>query len=140
MTPEELGIPQEQYSNLEKLAYLLETVDEDEFDMGCHAIDVGGELINPNQSYRAECGTVACAAGHLVKIAKPLMGEGWAELTSRVVGIEYGNRNWAWLFHEGWEGADNTALGASKRIRYLLEKGAPENWEDQMLGDAPLCY
>ena len=140
MTPKELGITEEQYGNLERLADILETVDEGEFDMGCYATPDDEVGLDPTEASKAECGTVACAAGHLVKIIKPLKEEGWEDFVYRTTGFSFGTLNWTWLFHGFWCPTDNTALGASKRIRYFLEKGRPKGVYAQMYGDTPLCY
>lgn len=141
MTPDDLGITKDQYSNLEKLADLLETVEEDKFDMRDFATLDGYGGFCPNYIHKVgECGTIACAAGHLVKIIEPLEGETWDDFIDRETGLECGSDIWSWLFDGGWVGTDNTALGASKRIRYFLKNDTPNDWLGQMLGDAPLCY
>lgn len=47
---------------------------------------------------------------------------------------------WYWLFSDGWRETDNTPSGAAARIRHLLSHGLPEDWREQMSGDAKLCY
>ena len=89
---------------------------------------------------RSECGTVACAAGHLVRIESPHEGESWLDFIGRITGVTHHLFSWDWLFAQVWVHTDNTAFGASKRIRYFLEKGVPENWGNQMRGGEPLCY
>ena len=143
MTPDELGITQDQYSNLSKLADLLETVDQDGFDMKEYAApeDDMFDALHPNEAYESKCGTVACAAGHLVKIVKPLKDDTWNDFIRRATGIKRYFDAWDWLFSEHWKLTDNTALGASKRIKHFLEKGVPVDWEDQMDdGNVELCY
>ena len=141
MTPEQLGITKDQYENLSKLADLLETVDRHSFDMKHYVVAADNEYdtFAPYAAHNADCGTVACAAGHLATIVKPLKDEGWIEFLDRVTGID-GALDWYWLFDGNWVRTDNTALGASKRIRYFLDNGAPSNVYAQMRGDAPLCY
>ena len=115
MTPEQLGITQEQYNNLEGLANILKTDADDSFDM----------------NHPAEL---------LVEIVKPLKSEYWDDFIHRATGIMCFVGAWDWLFSEHWKLTDNTALGASKRIRHFLDKGAPDDAHAQMCGDAPLCY
>lgn len=142
MTPEDLGITQHQRNNLEKLAVLLEAVEESGFDMGSYVVAADDEFhtFSPRQACNTECGTVACAAGHLVGIVKPLKGEGWDAFIDRATGV--GNRSiiWCWLFHGAWASVDNTARGASRRIKYFLERDVPDDWEEQLNGWVELRY
>ena len=103
-------------------------------------MDFEHDLLSPHEAKNIECGTVACAAGHLVNIALPFHRESWNSFIARVAGIHLVSDAWVWLFHEDWVRTDNTALGASKRIRHFLDNGAPNNVYAQMRGDAPLCY
>ena len=52
MTPDDLGITREQCSNLKKLADILETVDEDSFDMRDYVVPVEGCLLYTSPSPR----------------------------------------------------------------------------------------
>ena len=142
MTPQELEITKDQYRNLEKLAGLLETVDRDKFDMRDYVVPVEGEcdFFTPHEAHKSECGTVACAAGHLAKIVKPFEGEDWDDFVDRAIGFSDLSNKWCWLFSPRWVLTDNTALGASKRIKHLLENGVPIDWCEQMCDESPLCY
>ena len=56
-------------------------------------------------------------------------------------GVSYAARcYYEWCFSECWKDTDNTASGCAKRIKYLLEKGIPENWFSQMVGTNELSY
>ncbi len=87
----------------------------------------------------AECGTVACAAGHGPMAGiKPKSGERWIEYVDRVFALK--NSEFHWCFTGDWDGVDNTPHGAAARIRWMLDKGVPEDAHDQSYGHAPLCY
>lgn len=130
--------------NLLKLAAYLETlpVDSRKFDMSAF-VHAPGSWLNFRPSdvpeRYAECGTVACAAGHgpLAGI-KPKDREGWGEYVDRVFALS--NDEFGWCFTGGWSAIDNTPHGAAARIRWMLDKGLPENFHTQLRGDAPLCY
>lgn len=85
------------------------------------------------------CGTVGCAVGH-----GPYAGirkyatESWMEYSNRA--FKLSDSEWYFCFGANWAQIDNTAKGAGKRILYLLRKGLPKNWEDQISGEAKLTY
>ena len=120
MTPEQLGITQEQYDNLSKTADLLEAVNEDGFSMERYAKPDGYVEVNTSQVHKE--------------------GEYGDDFVYRETGIMCYVGAWDWLFNPAWAETDNTALGASKRIRHFLDKGAPDDAHAQMCGNAPLCY
>jgi hypothetical protein len=43
-------------------------------------------------------------------------------------------------FNNGDDDGYNTSQGAAARIEYMLKNGIPENYNDQILGKASLCY
>lgn len=67
------------------------------------------------------CGTVACAAGHLPYLPnapKPELTETWTEYTLRVL---FNRQDWDsamfdYMFAAAWRNIDNTPHGAAKRI------------------------
>ena len=115
-----------QRANLARLADYLETVPQSAFDM---------------ESFEEEtdCGTVACAVGHgpAAGFPKPVL-EAWTSYSSREFAPD--SPAWDWCFFGRWSETDNTPQGAAARIRYMLEHGVPENYEEQMCGDEPLSY
>lgn len=112
---------QDRKANLIKLSAYLRGVVED-FDM---------RYFNQYErdACKHACGTSACAVGHGPSAGlKPLLGERWISYSKRVF-IEFNDDTklaelaWEWCFSDEWSGVDNTALGASRRIDYLLEHG-----------------
>jgi len=125
--------------NLKLMADYIETISQDRFDMGKFRT---GELV------KHECGSVGCVIGHCTILDKnPLR----LDLDGHIdfdawsfdfTGLDsfYDNDKWQYLFSCEWETVDNTPAGAAKRIRYFLENGLPKNWQEQILGFAPLSY
>ena len=138
--------------NLRKLADYLLKLPEDykEFGMGSYFKNENYEKDEPTtvcellDQYR--CGSVGCAIGH-----GPLAGIG-IEVFDKYYGrfdiycsevfidAKLDHRAWDWCFSDDWDYVDNTHQGAAKRILWLLDKGLPDNWEDQMYGTDELCY
>lgn len=74
--------------------------------------------------YKPVCGSVGCAIGHGPYAGIPKAAEeAWAEYTERVFDLDMNELRWC--FSGLWAKYDNTPQGAAKRIRYLLEHGAP---------------
>lgn len=87
------------------------------------------------------CGTCGCAVGHGTLCIEPRNGrEDWDDYCYRVFGITPCSPEWGWMFNGSWYSADNTPQGAAARIDWYLANGIPDDWYDQMLGAAPLCY
>ncbi len=96
-----------------------------------------------------ECGAVACAVGHCIDAGfKPKkerhwftgeMGIDW-KATSEKYFVDPVSDAWGWMFSSYWSDVDNTPQGAALRICWYITNGLPDNWDDQMSGDAPLCY
>lgn len=149
MTPEQLGISQWQYNNLSKLADVLDTVDDSGFDMVHFSVDSNG-CKRGVSAPDPECATVACAAGHLPLVVEPHTSEStedeWEGYVNRVTGVDVVSDiagdldGWDWLFITNWCRVDNTAKGAAQRIRYMLNKGIPNDASCQIMGLKPLCY
>lgn len=120
------------------MAEYIRTIPQDRFAMGSYR-DTG---------YREQiCYSVGCVIGHCTAIDKdeniPRSESGnidfdlWSMLFT---GLSVGSEEWMWCFSGGWETSDNTAIGASKRIEYLLANGLPVDWFEQLRGWRPLCY
>jgi hypothetical protein len=140
-------------NNLRKLAdYLLKLPENYKgFDMGtflCVSEEDYYELEELVQDYGLynkafyECGTVGCAIGH-----GPLAGIPMNEVESVGLWAGYSYRTlvqvgkkWDWCFSADWAQVDNTPQGAAKRILWLLDKGLPDNVDEQMGGADELCY
>lgn len=114
-----------QRANLEKLAKALETVPQEQFGMRAF----NSARLPPERAY--PCGTVACALGWSPVYVEPPVGyEGWLEYGERVFGIGPLETEWEWCFGGGWRHYDDTPLGASKRIRYMLKHGVPDGFNE----------
>jgi len=123
--------------NLNRMADYIETISPERFDM--LEFRTGGKKNH-------ECDSVGCVLGHCTILDKnPLR----LDLEDRIdfdawsrefTGLPSFSPDWQYLFSGLWTAADNTPTGAAKRIRYVLEKGAPEDWREQMHGRAPLSY
>lgn len=135
----------EHRSRLAALADLLDTVPEERFDMHSYywteQRDFGWDP-HHTVNIRNECGTIGCALGWAPSLFAPLDAEGWGEYGERVFGAPDTSAAWSWVFSPDWglDDIDNTPRGAAARIRHLLENGLPEDWREQMSGEAKLCY
>jgi len=147
--------------NLKKMADYIETVPQYKFDMRRfreeeHAddfeiipddpqekVDISAFLAGRKTAH--ECGSVGCLLGHCTILdERPLplkSGEiDFYAWSFEFTGLHPKSIGWVYLFSASWRAADNTPTGAAKRIRYLIENSAPEDWKAQMEGDAPLSY
>jgi len=95
-----------------------------------------------------KCNTIACIIGDCINIDDPnfmpLLDEEWGAYSDRVSGLDCTSKLdddiWNYLFSGEWVYADNTPTGAADRIEHVLAQGLPEDWRDQMEGEAPLSY
>ena len=96
------------------------------------------------QKKNPECDSLGCVIGHCTVLDNnplPIFLSGridfitWSEKFTGVSDDE-----WLWCFSSDWSATDNTPKGAALRIEWLLQNGLPENWEEQLEGDTPLCY
>ena len=135
--------------NLLKLANYLEQLPEDydHFDMGRFAPeDITPERIHTEIN---QCGAVACSVGHApiaLKLSeKDIKDMNWLYISTNYLICKRTNKDeWAWCFSTEWYSIDNTAKGAAKRIKTLLEKGLPpydkeEYYMDWLMHEATLC-
>lgn len=122
--------------NLRKMADYVETIPQENFDMEYFRFE-------DDTSYK--CDSIGCVIGHCTVLDDPknipLYPDGgifFSEWSYKFTGIS--EEEWDWCFSEDWAHTDNTPTGAAKRIRFLLENGLPEDWEDQMNGFATISY
>jgi len=134
-----IGLSDKHEANLRKLAaYLLVAGNlKAKFTMGTFS-----DMKEPDTE-ATDCGAVGCAVGHgpYAGIEK-LPGEDWSFYSDRVFGlddIEF-EAEWEWCFCSRWSERDDTPQGAAKRILWLLDKGLPEDHDEQKCGEADLCY
>jgi hypothetical protein len=124
--------------NLQRMADHIRTVPQDMFHM---------QYFRLSKEDTHECNSVGCGIGHCTILdPKPLPRvdrcrnidfKKWSE---RFTGIDYEDVKWMWCFAGSWFDIDNTPTGAADRIEWLLNHGLPEDWEEQLSGQAPLCY
>ena len=127
--------------NLERMAAHIETIPQELFDMQDYRRD-------EDDKYSQECNSVGCAIGHCTILNKeplPKYANGkiyFALWGWRFTRFSPWSTEWRWCFSSDWsiDGRDNTPTGCAKRIRWLIKNGIPNNWFDQMSGQAPLCY
>lgn len=124
--------------NLKKMADYVVTIDKEKILMNRFRV---------TDKKNIECDSVGCVIGHCTvldreNIIKNYLDENYVILFHKwslnFTGLR-GNE-WDWCFGASWYKVDNTPIGASKRINYLLEHGLPKNWYEQMIGEEPLCY
>lgn len=136
-----IGLNEYKEGNLRKLAaYLLKGDLMAEFNMSRYS-DCPSNGVT-------ECGTVGCAVGHGPYAGIPKKkDETWEGYAYRCF-LNWQNSDgdlgrgphWRWCFGGEWTYADNTPKGAAKRILWLLDKGLPDNWAEQMSCKEKLCY
>ena len=88
------------------------------------------------------CGTVACALGHFPSFGMPgLHDEEWIGYSYRVTGLDICRAGeWDWCFGQDWAYTPyNAAKHAASRIWWLLDRGLPDDWLPQIVGNVPLC-
>jgi hypothetical protein len=124
--------------NLLKMAEYIATVPQEMFDM---------KYYRERDDFAShKCNSVGCVLGHCTvldkaaKLPKHFSEIDFVDWSEGFTGIGFMDNEWNWCFHGMWNEVDNTPIGASKRIKYLIEHGLPENWREQMNGEAPLSY
>lgn len=121
------------------MAEYIATIPQDRFDMYTRI-----EFGEYNQH---KCDSVGDIIGHCTilddwdNIPKDEFGQiDFGDWSEKFTGLKCSSDEWLWCFAESWWWTDNTPIGASKRIMWLLEKGFPKDWEEQLLGESKLCY
>lgn len=123
--------------NLLRMADHIETVLQEMFDM---------KFIRRGDETTPECDSVGDIIGHCTRLDNdplPILKDGRIDFTTwseSFTGIDSWSGEWDFLFASQWEIIDNTPVGAAKRIRYFVENGLPDNWEEIMHGQDPLPY
>ena len=124
-----IEIDDEQRANLETLAAHLEQYAEErnqdvKFSMDTYFEEVDGtaefEPVDAWEYRDSICDTVCCALGHgILAGIEPDVGatESWLVYSKQFGGDDLYN----WVFSCAWADADNTPIGAAKRIRWVLE-------------------
>lgn len=96
-----------------------------------------------------ECNSVGCAIGHCVQLDEPqnvprsdygssnILFIAWSR---QFTGLSCLSVEWEWCFSGCWAYSDNTPVGASMRILYMLENGVPEGWDISLAKDAESCF
>jgi len=129
-------------TNLETLATYLEAlpIGYEHFDMASYLRkDDRYIYMVADANIIGDCGTVACAVGH-----GPTAGiaatdyENWDDYSDRV--FDLSSTEWSWCFSSSWSTTDNTHQGAAKRIRHMLEHGAPDDAVQQMFGEVDYIF
>jgi hypothetical protein len=128
-TAEELGITEQQRTNLAKLAVGIRKLKPNgykgEFMMNHLCGEIEGNVnFEPYESVDAfrECGTCGCLLGHAPFLGiEALHSEDWDDYSERVFG--YCWLNITWLFCSLWP---NDKEFAAKRIAWVLKMGWPE--------------
>lgn len=84
--------------------------------------------------FKYTCGAVGCAVGHgpYAGIPVGVNDHTWDMYCERVFGVD--EDEWDWCFSSMWRFVDNTPQGAAKRIYFMLERGVPANFVEQMQG------
>lgn len=125
--------------NLLKMADYIETIPQESFDMSDYRT---GQWETP------ECNSVGCIIGHCTVLDKVTAAnvKMWDETIDfqlwsySFTKINVESAEWDYLFHSMWKYADNTPTGAAKRIRYFVENGLPDTWEEEMYRECKLSY
>lgn len=126
--------------NLKRMAEYIATIPQDKFDMK-YFREPGGSCETH------ECNSVGCVIGHCTilddwdNISKDINGRiNFSAWSRQFAGLDGFSDEWVWCFSDEWKTVDNTPIGASKRILWLIKNGLPDDWCDQMLGESRLCY
>jgi len=123
--------------NLQKAADYIKTIPQEMFDMG---------TFREGQTTNKECDSVGSVLGHCTVLDPNILRfrsndvinfEKWSESFFE---LGYYSYEWDWCFCSVWKYVDNTPIGASKRIQYLIDHGLPKNWNEQIDGFDKLCY
>lgn|SRR5574343_751787 len=121
--------------NLIKAANYIATVPQGMFDM---------DFFRINNRDTHECNSIGCVIGHCVILDEwsnvPIFNGAIDFLAWSLKFFDTNYNEWMWCFCDEWSEIDNTPIGASKRILWLVENGLPGNWRKQIEGESKLCY
>lgn len=126
--------------NLLKAADYIEKIDSKWFNMS-----VFRGMVHDRESHK--CNSVGCVVGHCTILDTAENIDVFRDENNHISFYSWSNKffdvhgiEWQWLFSDAWELIDNTTIGAAKRIRHFVENGLPQDYEQQMSGQKPLCY
>jgi len=125
--------------NLQRMANYIRTIPQEQFDMSNY---------RNVRSKTPECNSVGCVIGHCTILDKKLFEKHSKEAVYNQQFLYWSedytglspDSKWDWCFSAFWQKLDNTPEGAALRIEWLIEKGCPEDWWEQIQGRVPLCY
>lgn len=125
--------------NLQKMSDYIRTIPIKKFNMRIYRKGKGSKALTH------ECQSIGCVVGHCTVLdSKPLPLRNNAidflNWSSDFTGIRFSKPEWDWCFSALWVHRDNTPEGAALRIEWLLKNGLPEDLDEQMYGEGPLCY
>ncbi len=107
--------------NLKRASKLIRKLDPKVFSIS---------LYREGSEFSHKCNSIGCGVEHCTKLDKlqniPRLLIG---LWSRVF-FELNAYEWNWCFSSDWVLLDNTPIGCSNRIDYLIEKGLPKDFKD----------
>lgn len=127
--------------NLQKMADYIKTIELKDFSM------INYRLGSMESKY-IHCNSVGCIIGHCTTLDEKNIKENYIlnnlicfrEWSRDFTGLKVHSDRWEWCFGSKWTYVDDTPLGASKRIEYLINHGLPSNWVEILNGYEPICY
>lgn len=143
--------------NLLKLADGLEGIPQEFFDIGNYRKKELNSVNDVPFKSKSHCGAIGCAMGwgpfiqglkppeHCFNNFKPefkpaLKELSFTEYSFQVFEVDVMTSSWDWCFSNAWQDVDNTAIGASLRIRELALNGLPYDSNGQMYGRVPYMF
>lgn len=138
--------PETNLVNLQRMVEHLKTIPQSAFDIENYRTP----NIWEDLEFTHKCNTIGCIVGHCTELDTPENIKKFANTYDSEAGkflkwskhftgfgLETG---WEYCFSGHWESIDNTVLGAIARLQHFIDNGLPENWKDQIEGNAPLSY
>jgi hypothetical protein len=126
--------------NLQRMADYIKTIEPKDFSMNLYR--------DKSNFFNINCNGIGNVVGHCTildekninKNYKDEFGIAFREWGRNFIGLKAHSDRWDWCFSHKWFTVDNTPIGASKRIEYLINHGLPHNWEEILNGYEPICY
>ena len=131
--------------NLLRMADHIETIPQKDFDMELYR---KGTPIYPTTECNIECDTVGCAVGHCTILDSDNVKKNFINSHGNINFPEwsreftdiYDEDQWDYLFSGKWVNIDNSPKGTTKRIRYVVEHGFPQDMYEEIRGNKKLSY